>query len=166
MSQRKSMKSFSLICLALLAGSGARAAAQNAPIKTATMIEAPLISPLNLEESIRLALRLNDQPEASELQAQSAQKRITAARSALYPQATASVGYEYLNRRLSGVPANGGFGFGSSSTTTTDLAVTQNLFDGGRTRQQVRSAQAQSRGALGSFGSARSGLTSNCASKN
>ena len=47
---------------------------------------------------------------------------------------------------------------GTNSSTTTNIAVTQNIFDGGRTRQQVRAAQARSQSAVGSFGNARNGL--------
>ena len=60
-----------------------------------------------------------------------------------------------------GVPiitgTNGIQGFTSSSTTT-NVAVSQNIFDGGRTRQLVRGARASSLSAVGGFGSARSGL--------
>lgn len=47
---------------------------------------------------------------------------------------------------------------GTNSSTTTNIAVTQNIFDAGRTRQQVRAAQARSQSAVGSFGNARNGL--------
>ncbi len=67
---------------------------------------------------------------------------------------------------------NGGFGGGNvpvvtgsngiqgftSSTTTTNIAVSQNIFDGGRTRQLIRGARASSQNAVGAFGGARGGL--------
>ncbi len=52
---------------------------------------------------------------------------------------------------------NGIQGFTTSSTTT-NIAVTQNIFDGGRTRQLIRGARAQSQSAIGALGGARGGL--------
>ncbi len=65
---------------------------------------------------------------------------------------------------------NGGFGTGgvipgvngiqgfANSSTNTNIAVTQNIFDGGRTRQLIRNARATSQSAVGGFGLARGGL--------
>lgn len=133
--------------------------------------------PLTLEESIRTALKNNGQIGAPELQAQSAREGITTARAAGLPQITGNVGYNYLNQRTSVLVPNfgtgtGGIGTGTggvitgvngirgfaNSSTTTDIAVTQNIFDGGRTRQLIRGARAASQSAVGGFGGARSGL--------
>lgn len=126
--------------------------------------EQVLASPLSLEESIRIALRTQGGPGAAQLQASSAQESIKSARAGYAPQVTGRVGYDYLNNNSvivlpdsNGVPG-GIISGGSSGTTSTDIAVSQSLFDGGRTRQRVRSAQARSQSAVGSFGSARSSL--------
>ena len=46
----------------------------------------------------------------------------------------------------------------TNSSTTTNIGVTQNIFDGGRTRQLIRSARASNQSAVGAFGQARGGL--------
>ena len=154
-----------------------------APVVAQTVNALPLPpdlnGPLTLDESIRIALRNNGQTGAGALQAQSAREGITTAKAAGLPQVTGSLGYNYLNQRSSVfVPnfnpgtggGNGGFGNGgvvtgsngiqtfTNSLTTTDIAVNQNIFDGGRTRQLIRAARATSQNAVGGFGSARSGL--------
>ena len=121
-------------------------------------------APLSLEESIRIALRTQGGPGTAQLQASSAREGITSARAGYYPQVTGRVGYDYLNNNSvivlpdsNGVPG-GIISGGSTGALSTDIAVSQNLFDSGRTRQQVRSAQARSQNAIGGFGSARSSL--------
>ena len=152
--------------------------AKRAPANT-SVLPPDLNAPLTLDESIRIALRNNGQTGAGALQAQSAREGITSAKAAGLPQVTGSIGYNYLNQRSSVfVPnfnpgtggGNGGFGNGgvvtgsngiqtfTNSLTTTDIAVNQNIFDGGRTRQRIRAARASSQSAVGGFGSARGTL--------
>ena len=169
-----------LIPLALAAAvalffNGAPAVAQVA-IATAP----DLTQPLSLEASIRIALANNGQTGASALQARAAREGVTSARAAGLPQVTGNIGYNYLNQRTSVFVPNFGTGTGgvipggtgnvpvvtgtngiqvfTNSATTTDIAVTQNIFDGGRTRQLVRGARAQTQSAIGALGGARGGL--------
>ena len=151
--------------------------------QTAIPIAPDLTQPLTLEQSIRIALAGNGQTGASALQTQAAREAITSARAAGLPQITGNVGYNYLNQRTSvfvpnvtniGTGTGTGVGTGTgtvpiitgvngiqgfaTSSTTTNIAVSQNIFDGGRTRQQVRGARAQTQNAIGAFGGARGGL--------
>ena len=136
------------------------------PAATDSAINAQVLTgPLSLEDSIRIALRTQGGPGAAQLQASSAQESIKSARAGYAPQVTGRLGYDYLNNNSvivlpdnNGVPGGIISGGGSGGTTSTDIAVSQNLFDSGRTRQRVRSAQARSQSAVGSFGSARSSL--------
>ncbi len=166
-----------LVCALLVSGFISTIAdAQNATI----IPTAPdLTRPLTLEESIRIALQNNGQTGAGALQAQSAREGITSARAAGLPQITGNIGYNYLNQRTSVFVPNIGTGTGvgtggvgtvpiitgtngiqgtTNSSTTTNIAVSQNIFDGGRTRQLIRSARASSQSAVGAFGQARGGL--------
>lgn len=140
---------------------------------------------LTLDDSIRIALRNHGDVGAAAQQFVSARAGITSARSGLFPQIGADINYNYQNTSRSRtqttivpgtgtgggtVPGSGGTGGGSSSTTTftsavttTGVSVSQNIFDSGRTRAQVRQARARALGTVGSFGSARSGLAYNVA---
>ena len=140
-------------------------AQETAPASESSANVQVLAGPLSLEESIRIALRTQGGPGAAQLQASSAQESIKSARAGYAPQVTGRVGYDYLNSNSvivlpdsNGVPGGIISGGGSGGTTSTDIAISQNLFDSGRTRQRVRSAQARSQSAVGSFGSARSSL--------
>jgi outer membrane protein len=120
---------------------------------------------LTLEDSIRLALRNHGDVGASEQSFIASRERVTSARSGLLPQITGTANYDYQNRHASTSSNNGlgGTGFSTSnsgvtSSTTTNISIAQNIFDGGRTRAQVRSARAQELNAVGSFGGSRSGL--------
>ena len=149
--------------LAILAAIVPVKAQEAAPVATEN---APTLNePLSLEDSIRIALRTQGGPGAAQLQASGAREGIASARAGFAPQVTGRVGYDYLNNNSvivlptnNGVPGGIVNSGGSGGTLSTDIAVSQNLFDSGRTRQRVRSAQASSLGAVGNFGSARSNL--------
>ncbi len=110
-------------------------------------------APLTLEESITIALNNHGDTGASLQRSLSATQNIRSVRSGLLPQASASVNYVY--RKSPGASLAGVLSGGS---TTTGVSVSQNIFDGGKTRTQVRRARAQELGTVGDFGSVRSGL--------
>lgn len=171
------MKTFALVFVAVLALLCSRApvAAQ-----TSLALAPDLTQPLTLEQSIRIALANHGQTGATALQAQATRQGIVSARAAGLPQVTGSIGTNYINQRSSVFAPNFGSGAGTgtgtrtgnvpivtgvngvqgftNSSTTTDIAVTQNIFDGGRTRQLIRGARATTQSAIGAFGDARGGL--------
>ncbi len=138
----------------------------NVPVAgTTTSATLDTSAPLTLDQSIQIALRMQGNIGAAQENFVSAQQNVVSARSNYFPQVNANVGYDYFNgsRSVSGFSNTGTGGttiYRSSTTsaTTTGLSVSQNLFDSGRTRAQVRQAQAQTLNAVGGFGNARSTL--------
>jgi outer membrane protein len=73
----------------------------------------------------------------------------------------ATIGTDYQNGQLFGTSGSNISGFSpvtTTSTLTTGVTVSQNLFDSGRTKYAVRSARAGAVSQLGGLGSARSNL--------
>lgn len=118
---------------------------------------------LTLEQSIALALRQNGDTLAANRSFAAASQSVRAARSDLYPQVSGTANYAYSSQNNSVTTIdNTGGGSNTFSTrsgqTTTGLNLSQNLFDGGRVRTQVRQAQASALGAAGNVGTARNAL--------
>jgi outer membrane protein TolC len=110
--------------------------------------------PLSLDDSIRLALRNHGDVIVARQQVSGATQRVQSARSARAPQVTGNINSNYQN----GSVAGDGLGSGSFAVgdTATGIGVSQMLFDGGRTRERVRQANASALGTVGSLGSTRS----------
>jgi outer membrane protein len=126
-------------------------------------------SPLTLDDAVLLALRNHGDVGAAEQGFVSAREGITSARSGFFPDVSAGLNYNYAQRNgtnrtttVNGVPIP--ISGGNTSNTTSSVVVSQNIFDSGRTRAQVRSARARTLGAVGGFGSARSNLAYEVAS--
>jgi len=136
------------------------------PLSTATPAPQQSATPaaLTLEDSIQLALNNHGDVGAARQGFAGAREGITAARAARYPQVSANLGYNYQNNNSTGSTPSElpdgtpGFSTFSSSSTTTNISIGQNLFDNGRTKAQVRQAQARALNAFGGLGSARSNL--------
>ncbi len=152
------------------------AAAQTPVATPKSAAPSPSINSMNdeltLNECLALGLRQNGDTLAAARSFAASRADVQAARSGFFPQVGGSVNYGYsdrsgtvstLNNSGNGV-GNGVGGSNSSSfstrsgTTTTDVNVTQNLFDGGRVKTRVAQAQAGALGAVASLGSARSAL--------
>ncbi|HVF09336.1 MAG TPA: TolC family protein, partial [Abditibacteriaceae bacterium] len=133
-------------------------------VPSAAVTTAAVLSqePLTLEESIALALRNHGDVSAAQQGFVSAREGITSARSALYPQVNANLNYDYQgNNNRNSNPTPGGTPFPSTfrnSSTATNIGASYNIFDGGRTRTQVRQAHARALNAVGGVGSTRSNL--------
>jgi outer membrane protein TolC len=123
-----------------------------------------LADALTLEDSIRLALKNHGDIGASQESFVASHERVASARAGLWPQVSGTLGYDYQNQhRSTSSRAGSGVDFSSlnsntASTTSTNISISQNIFDGGRTRAQIRSAQAQELNAVGGIGSTRSDL--------
>lgn len=117
---------------------------------------------LTLEESILLALRQHGDIGAAQQSYISAREGITSARSGLFPEVTANLNYDYQNNNsVTTTDTNTGTVITRSrifSSTTSNVNISQNLFDGGRVRAQVKQARARALGAVGGVGSARNSL--------
>ena len=137
---------------------------------------AAAIAPLSLDESIRIALRQNGSPQAAAQSFEAARQGVTSARSDLFPEVSASLGYNYRNGSgrstttttidpTTGgtIVSGGGTRIITSSSTTTGISISQNIFDSGRTRQRINQANARALGAAGSYGSSRNSLAFNVA---
>jgi len=137
----------------------------NSAAPVAVVPPIPTVSPapqtsLSLEDSIRIALKNHCDIGAAEQSFLSAQQGITSARAARLPQVSGDIGTNYNNSNSRQITSsNNNFSTSRNSfVTTTGISVSQNLFDGGRTRAQIQSAQARALGAVGGVGSARSNL--------
>lgn len=120
---------------------------------------------LTLDESIQIALHQNGDTRAASRSFESARQDVKAAKSDAYPQVTGSAIYEYVNQTGStvttvpgGTTSNGSTFTSRGGTTTTDVSVSQNLFDSGRIKTKVRQAEAGAVNAAGGFGTARNTL--------
>ncbi len=165
--------------IALIVGGASVAWSAPAPTPTATAAAQTPIAPvtgdgqLTLEQAIQIAFANHGDVTAAQQASASAQQRITSARSNLYPGASVSVG---TNLGRSTVITQDGTGTGTgtgtdvttstsyTTTTQTNLGLSQTVFDGGRTRAQVRQAQANATGAQAGIGVARQNLAFTVAS--
>lgn len=163
----KNPTSLSFLAGALLCVSMAAVAQPPAPVASSTPPTSVALGAddeLTLEQSITLALRQNGDTLAAGKNFAAATNQVRAARSSLYPQINGNANYSYSNQSNSITTINntGGVGPNTFSTrsanTTTSLNVSQNIFDSGRVRTQVRQAQASAVGAAGGVGSARNAL--------
>jgi len=111
---------------------------------------------LTLDEIIGIALREHGDVGAAEQNYYGAVEGITSARSSLYPQITAGLDYNYRNG--SRTITNNSSGSINSSGFTSDLSITQNIFDGGRIQATVQQAKASAQNAIGAVGTARNNL--------
>ncbi len=168
------LAAFPLVTLLIALPAAAQQAPATPPISppAAPSQSAPggALAPLSLEESIRIALRQHGDPRAGAQGFEAARQGVTSARAARFPEVAANAGYNYGNgsRRVNtgtdGLPVNGsGTSVVSSGSTTTGFSVSQNIFDGGRTRQRINQANARALGAAGTYGNARNSLAFNVA---
>jgi outer membrane protein len=114
-----------------------------------TAPDAALEKPLSAEEAARIALRLQPSLDIARADILSAQGRTQVAQAGLQPQFNATAGYsrvENLRQSNGGGNAAGGTS-GSSGGFTSNVSVSQLLFDFNRTRNSVRQAQALERAA-------------------
>lgn len=137
---------------------------------SATALPAPRMAPgmataqsdpgLTLDDSIAIALANHGNVGAAQQSFVGAQQRITASRSALYPQANLSTNSQFAAGTSSTSSGGTGSSFstGSSISTQTNLSLSQTIFDAGRSRAEVRQSQAAAKGAEAGIGVARSGL--------
>lgn len=136
-----------------------------APVAPSQSAPTDAVAPLSLEESIRIALRRHGDPRASAQGFEAARQGVTSARAALFPEVAANAGTNYRNgsRTTTTTTDNSGTTVISSGSTTTGFSVSQNIFDGGRTRQRINQANARALGAAGTYGNARNSLAFNVA---
>ena len=111
---------------------------------------------LTLDDVITIALREHGDVGAAEMNYFGAVEGVTSARSSLYPQITADLDYNYQNGNRT-VTNNSSSSF-SSSGITSNLSISQNIFDGGKTQATVQQAKSQALGAVGAVGTARNNL--------
>jgi outer membrane protein TolC len=121
---------------------------------------------LTLEEAIQIAFSHHGDVSSARQSAAGAQARITAARSGLYPQVNVTVSSDLSRTTTATGSGVGGVSSSTSYTTSTqtNFGLSQNLFDGGRTRAQVRQAQANAGIAGAGIGAARQNLAFTVAS--
>ena len=123
----------------------------NGPV--AANVEPTLEKPLTLEESIALALANHGDIASAQQGFAGSLERITTARATGGPQLNLQSGY--ANQSI--VNAGGSNTFsGTNNNTSTNLVLSQNLFDSGLRGAQTRVARAQSGAALASVGQTRS----------
>jgi len=141
-----------------------------ATVPTAMLIATPVADTsepaLTLEAAIDVALANHGNVSAARQSLAASQSRITAARSGLYPQANVSVGTDIgRSTTVSGTGVSSGSANSSSYTTSTqtNFGLSQNIFDGGRARAQVRQAQSNTVSAGAGIGIARQNLASTVA---
>ncbi len=133
-------------------------------------------APLSLEESIRLALHANGDPNAAARSFEAARQNVASARAAYAPEITANLNSDYRNSRNGSNNSNNSSNSTSTTTrsnnsstfvtsgTSSNVTVSQNIFDAGRIRQRVNQASARAVGAAGSYGGTRNSLAYEVAS--
>lgn len=114
-------------------------------------------APLSLLDAQKLAFQNHGDVAAARLGLVGAAQRVTGAKAARAPQLSATLGTDYQNGRVLGSSFSQNV---SGSTLTTGIAVSQNIFDSGRTTASVRQARAGAGVQLGALGSARNDLAS------
>ncbi len=143
----------------------APACAQTAAPPTTLEVPPVVIAPLSLEDAIQTAFQNQGDVLAAGEQTRAARERIAVAQAARSPQLSASVGSNYVNSgSVVSIPSTGtGTGgattINSTGTTfTTGVALSQNVFDSGRTRETVRQGRAAFDIARGTLGTTRTNL--------
>lgn len=131
----------------------ASAGAQGETPSTPTPL--PLESPLSLDDALKIAFQNHGDVGAAQQSLAASAQRVTGAKANRAPQLSATVGTNYQNGRIISSPIVQN---GSVSTTTTGVALSQNIFDSGRTKYAVRSARANAGAQLGNLGTARNSL--------
>lgn len=118
-------------------------------------VAAPAEAPLTLTDALKIALTRHGDVTQSRESLEAARQRVRSARSANVPQVTGTIASDYANSHSGGTPVviNG-----VTSTLTTGIAVSQNLFDSGRVRNSVRQAQTGVTSSIAGLGSSRGGL--------
>ncbi|BCM90712.1 hypothetical protein IAD21_02572 [Abditibacteriota bacterium] len=165
--------------LALIIGFAPLARAETKPTPVPTVIvsgaigKTPTIDAgeLTLEQAIQIAFANHGDVSAAQQSSASAQQRVTAARSNLYPDASVSVGSNLSRGTVINQDPTTGTGTGTVTTSTnyvtttqTNFGLSQTVFDGGRNRAQVKQAQANATGAQAGIGVARQNLAFTVAS--
>lgn len=128
--------------------------ASSAESSTAELVENH--AALTLNDVIGIALKEHGDVGAAEQNYFGAVEGITSARSSLYPQVTAGLDYNYQNG--SRTITNNSSGSLNSSGFTSNLSITQNIFDGGKIHATVQQAKSQVLNAVGAVGTARNNL--------
>lgn len=95
-------------------------------------------APLSLLDTQILAFRNHGDVAAAQRSLQGAAERITGAKAGRAPQLSGTLGTNYQNGRLLSTPIVQN---GVTSTFTSGIAVSQNLFDSGKTAASVRQAR-------------------------
>ncbi|MEO6906269.1 MAG: TolC family protein [Abditibacteriaceae bacterium] len=131
-------------------------AQQASPAKSAAVEEVGNSAALTLNDVIGIALKEHGDVGAAEENYFGATEGITSARSALYPQITAGLNYNYQNG--SRTITNNSSGSFNSSGVTSSLSVTQDIFDGGKVHATVQQAKSLALNAVGAVGTARNTL--------
>lgn len=119
-------------------------------------------APLSLLDAQKLAFQNHGNVAAARASLIGAAQRVTGAKAGRAPQLSGTLGTDYQNGRLLSAPLVQN---GVTSTLTTGIAVSQNIFDSGKTTQSVRQARANAGALLGNFGSARNSLASEVATR-
>jgi outer membrane protein TolC len=132
------------------------ASAQQAPPAKNVAAEVENGTALTLNDVIGIALKKHGDVGAAEQNYFGAVEGITSARSSLYPQITAGLDYNYQNGNRT-ITNNSSNTFNSSGFTS-NLSITQNIFDGGKIQATVQQAKSQALNAVGAVGTARNNL--------
>ena len=111
--------------------------------------------PLSLEEAIQIAFKNHGDVGAARETLSAAAQRVTSAKSNRAPQLSGTIGTNYQNGQTVSSPFVQN---GTTSTFTTGIALSQNLFDSGKTKYAVRQSRANAASQLGGLGSARTSL--------
>ncbi len=123
---------------------------------------APENAPLSLEAAQRIAFANRGDVVAARLNLAGAAQRVTGAKAGRAPQLSGTLGTNYQNGRLLSTPIVQN---GVVSTFSSGVAVSQNIFDSGRTKVAVRQARANAGAQLGGLGSARNSLAGDVATR-
>jgi outer membrane protein len=115
----------------------------------------PAETPLTLQDALKIALTRHGDIAQSRESLEAARQRVRSARSANVPQVTGTIASDYANSRSSSTPVVVN---GVTSTLTTGIAVSQNLFDSGRIRNSVRQAQVGVTSSVAGLGTNRGSL--------
>ena len=111
--------------------------------------------PLTLEEAIKTAFQNHGDIGAARETLSAAAQRVTSAKSARSPQLSGTIATNYQNGPFISSPFAQN---GTNSTFTTGIALSQNLFDSGKTKYAIRQSRASAASQLGGLGSARNSL--------
>lgn len=112
-------------------------------------------APLTLDDALKIAFQNHGDVAAAQESLAASAQRVTSARANRAPQLSGTIGTDYQNGRLFSAPVTQN---GTISTLTTGVALSQNIFDSGRTKYAVRGARANAGAQLGNLGTARNSL--------